>query len=206
MLLPQNLTQDTFIEYASLVHASFDHAMQHNPHKFASQFYQKLLADQPDIAKLFADTTFDKQAAKFITMMQHAIKLLDDYQSFHKKLIKLSIQHKAYNVKVEQLQAFGDVLIVALKEANQRYWTKKHDAAWEWYWKMIVDLFSRGLRSNAQVPKSAKAHISDSVREDIVKAVGINPNDLKKNYANNNNNPNNPKPKANNNSNDEQKE
>eukprot|EP01083_Nonionella_stella_P214918 773986_1 len=179
----KELKREEMIEFAQYIHITFDTALTTDPKLFAENFYKNLLNEQPDIAQLFKDanTSFERQSSRFIAMLNHAIKLLDDTNSFSLKLELLSSQHVDYGVQIPMLQSFGDVLISQVKQLNIKYyniqqqmddeheqkqqlnkqlnkklnkqlnmfkvpkWTEKHDHAWNWFWKVVVGVFSQGM-------------------------------------------------------------
>lgn len=120
--------------------------MNDDPLSFGERFYKELVKTQPSVALLFKDTEVRKQGAKFISMLRHAIRLLDDEKTFHIKLEALSSQHVAYGVQVQHLEAFGKVLVAELRRVNSKIWTTETSNAWDWFWSIVMELFSAGLR------------------------------------------------------------
>eukprot|EP01083_Nonionella_stella_P075341 204794_1 len=179
----RELKREEMIQYASYIHESFDCALTSDPKAFADRFYKCLLEEQPDIAELFQDTLFERQSSRFIAMLNHAIKLLDDTRTFTQKLELLSAQHVDYGVQIPMLQSFGDALIRQVKQLNVdsyekqqsndgnkkeqgayesiellRFvkWTEGHDDAWDWFWKIVVAVMSQGMTKKIKEIKDAK--------------------------------------------------
>lgn len=127
----RELTREEMIEFAHYIHSTFDTALTTDPKGFAENFYKNLLNEQPDIAQLFRakNTTFEKQSARFIIMLNHAIKLLDDTDTFTQKLDSLSAQHVEYGVQIPMLQSFGSVLIEQVKTLNVKYYNQQQSAS-----------------------------------------------------------------------------
>lgn len=123
----RTLTTEEIIEFAHYIHVTFDTALTTDPKAFAQAFYKNLLNEQPDIAQLFKqkNTTFEKQSARFIAMLNHAIKLLDDTDTFTQKLESLSAQHVEYGVQIPMLQSFGEVLVAEVKTLNIKYYNQQ---------------------------------------------------------------------------------
>lgn len=175
----RELTQEEMIRFAAAIHTTFETALVTDPQGLANRFYKNLLAEQPDIALLFENkhTSFETQSARFIAMLNHAIKLLDDTDTFTQKLESLSAQHVGYGVQIQQLQSFGDALIRQVKELNVKVfeeqqgkkdkmdvehkqqdaqeemfavpeWTENTDAAWRWFWKVVVGVMSAGMKAH----------------------------------------------------------
>lgn len=125
--LSGDYAQQGVIAMARTVIVTFDAAHSANPKAFAVGFYRQLIEEQPEIGKLFSsvrksDESMESQAARFVAMLAHAIKLLDDTETFTTKLESLSAQHVAYGVKQEMLGRFGQSLIAQVKRFNlQRY-------------------------------------------------------------------------------------
>merc|ERR1712048_571581 len=117
------------IAFAHNVHETFDTALTTDPQSFAKAFYKNLLKEQPEIAKLFDDaqSNFELQSTKFIAMLNHAIKLLDDTNTFTIKLEALATKHVDYGVKIPMLQSFGDVLLKQVKALNIEYYEKQQN-------------------------------------------------------------------------------
>merc|ERR1719464_778461 len=109
----KELQREEMIAFAHNVHDTFDTALTTDPGAFASAFYQNLLKEEPEIALLFTaqNTSFEVQSTRFIAMLNHAIKLLDDTNSFTIKLEALATKHVGYGVKIPMLQSFGNVLL-----------------------------------------------------------------------------------------------
>merc|ERR1719419_2002371 len=116
----RKLTTEEMIEFAHNIHVTFDVALTSDPKGFAEKFYRGLLKEQPDIGQLFLDknTTFDTQSARFMAMLMHAIKMLDDTDHFTQSLDSLSEAHVGYGVEVPMLDAFGKSLISQVKQFN----------------------------------------------------------------------------------------
>mmetsp|Transcript_45981 Transcript_45981/g.41158 ORF Transcript_45981/g.41158 Transcript_45981/m.41158 type:complete len:386 (+) Transcript_45981:203-1360(+) len=127
----KELTREQMIEFAHYIHDTFDTALTIDPKGFAENFYKNLLNEQPDIAQLFKkkNTTFEKQSTRFIAMLSHAIKLLDDTDTFTQKLESLSAQHVEYGVQIPMLQSFGTVLIGQVKELNIKYYNQQQSGS-----------------------------------------------------------------------------
>eukprot|EP00485_Elphidium_margaritaceum_P005698 CAMPEP_0202688034 /NCGR_PEP_ID=MMETSP1385-20130828/3568_1 /ASSEMBLY_ACC=CAM_ASM_000861 /TAXON_ID=933848 /ORGANISM="Elphidium margaritaceum" /LENGTH=380 /DNA_ID=CAMNT_0049342909 /DNA_START=125 /DNA_END=1267 /DNA_ORIENTATION=+ len=125
----RELTQEEMIRFAASIHSTFDTALTSDPKGLAAGFYKNLLAEQPDIAQLFENkhTTFETQSARFIVMLHHAIKLLDDTNTFTEKLESLSADHVAYGVQVPMLHSFGTVLIDSVKTLNVQYYNEQEE-------------------------------------------------------------------------------
>lgn len=196
-----HLGRNDMIAMAHKVITSFDIAQTRDPKAFAVSFYRQLLEEQPEIGELFtaarqSTEDLEGQAARFLAMLAHAIKLLDNRETFTAKLDSLSAQHVGYGVEKEMLSKFGGVLIREVKRENERYfeeqrreraakdgketpkgkeevkeqkekpreeekekgghghgdgiedvakWTKAHDEAWEWFWKLVVDVMGKGM-------------------------------------------------------------
>jgi len=179
------LTTEEMIEFAHYIHSTFDIALTNDPKEFAETFYKALLEQQPDIAKVFdsKSTSFETQSTRFIAMLNHAIKLLDDTHSFTTKLQKLSRKHVEYGVKIPMLQSFGDSLIQQVKLLNIKTyneeqkddnlqilasakWTEKHDNAWNWFWKVVIDVFTEGMNQEQQEMKNKKQQDSNTYDKD----------------------------------------
>lgn len=189
----RQLTTDEMIEFAHNIHVTFDLALTSDPKGFAENFYKGLLKEQPDIGQLFLDknTTFDTQSARFMAMLMHAIKMLDDTDHFTQSLDSLSEAHVGYGVEVPMLDAFGKSLIAQVKVMNIKYfeeqakggggggdekdesldimrvgeWTKKQDDSWKWFWSVVVGVMSAGMNKVREDRKSgnANAPAKDSV-------------------------------------------
>ena len=126
----KELTQEEMVEFAHHIHVSFDTALNTDPKAFAQNFYKNLLNEQPDIAQLFKNknTTFETQSVRFIAMLNHAIKLLDDTDTFTQKIESLSAAHVDYGVEIPMLQSFGTVLIQQVKELNIRHFNQQNQS------------------------------------------------------------------------------
>eukprot|EP01084_Bolivina_argentea_P181014 312677_1 len=175
----RHITPDDMVEFATNIHLTFDVALQSDPQGFAVEFYKTLLQQEPDIASLFSKSSMEEQAVRFISMLNHSIKLLDDTSTFGNKLEKLAAVHVEYGVEVNQLASFGDVLVRKTKELNMKLynkklnkndsdnkddfmeldilsvpkWTEKHDEAWKWFWKVVVGVFSSGMTAKINEKK-----------------------------------------------------
>jgi len=125
----KELQREEMIAFAANVHDTFDTALTTDPGAFASAFYKNLLDEEPEIAKLFSaqNTSFEVQSTRFIAMLNHAIKLLDDTNSFTIKLEALATKHVGYGVKIPMLQSFGDVLLKQVKTLNIEYYEKQQN-------------------------------------------------------------------------------
>jgi len=181
----RTLSEQEMIEFASLIHSSFNVVLRNDPSSFAKRFYKGLLSEHPDIAKLFDDknTTFDDQAARFMAMMMHAVKMLDDTNTFTESLESLSAQHVGYGVEIPMLDAFGKSLIAEVKQFNvaqhgqldgaeddlkedeeeeldflrEEKWGRKHDDSWKWFWSVVVGVMSSGMKKVAEERALKKA-------------------------------------------------
>ena len=80
-----NISKQILVEYCVVLTNSFDYVLD-DPDGFAGEFYKKLLKEDESIAKLFTNTSFKEQAAKFISMLIHATRLLDSPANLKKKL------------------------------------------------------------------------------------------------------------------------
>jgi len=141
----KDTTPQQYMEYARVIHETFDAVITDDPQSFITVFYQELLESQPDIANLFKHSEIKQQGAKFISMVRHCIHLLDDHRTFEYKMVELGKTHFTYGVELTQLQSFGDVFTDNLRRGTPLKWTDEHTKAWEWFWKIVVDLFSRGM-------------------------------------------------------------
>jgi len=178
--LMQDLTRDKYLRYVSLIHITYDNMMNDDPLIFGEKFYRALVASQPDIANLFKETEVRKQGAKFISMLRHAIRLLDDEKTFGSKLSALSEHHVTYGVKLEHLNAFGEVLVEELKKVNGKLWDEEVDDAWLWFWHIVVNIFSEGLQRGQEKLKNHQLIVNNNYNY-------INNNDNNDNDDNNNN-------------------
>jgi len=196
----RELSREEMIRFAHSIHSTFDTALTTDPKGFAENFYKNLLNEQPDIAQLFKkkNTTFEKQSARFIIMLNHAIKLLDDTDTFTTKLESLSAQHVEYGVQIPMLQSFGSVLIAQVKSLNIKYynqqssnnnkesaedekdsdgdvnllkiakWTDKQDDAWNWFWKVVVGVMSSGMNKIIRDRQMASNKSSKEYNKDVI--------------------------------------
>lgn len=197
-----------------LVHGTFDIALNSYAQTFSNAFYADLIHDEPDIGELFSDVSQKYQAAKFLSMFKHTMRLMDDMETFESQLSFLAGKHVQYGVRIEHLSAFGRVLIENVKKFNLKYvlemsvvnvpfsdsgimlsanssndsilfvdtdspltdygsgtddldlalsfadaavahnmkfaiapieWTNEHKIAWQWLWKIVVNIFSAQL-------------------------------------------------------------
>merc|ERR1712083_907802 len=145
--------------------------------------------EEPHIGQLFLDknTTFETQSARFMAMLMHAIKMLDDTEHFTESLDALSEKHVSYGVQIPMLDAFGKCLITEVKAMNMQYydeqrgnasdasddskeetldlfqvqqWTKKQDDSWKWFWSVVVGVMSAGMtkvRQNQEASRSQQS-------------------------------------------------
>merc|ERR1719229_2108319 len=181
----RQLSTEEMIDFAHNIHVTFDLALTSDPKGFAEKFYKGLLAEEPHIGKLFLDknTTFETQSARFMAMLMHAIKMLDDTEHFTESLDALSEKHVSYGVQIPMLDAFGKCLISEVRKVNtEQYaqqressddskeqtldlfqmqrWTKKQDDSWKWFWSVVVDVMSTGMtkvRENKEASESKQS-------------------------------------------------
>jgi len=185
----RQLSTEEMIEFAHNIHVTFDVALTSDPKGFAEKFYGGLLKEQPDIGQLFLDknTTFDTQSARFMAMLMHAIKMLDDTDHFTQSLDSLSEAHVGYGVEIPMLSAFGKSLISQVKRFNIDYyeqqtkgqgddqkeetldilkvgrWTQKQDDSWKWFWSVVVGVMSAGMTK----VKAAQKKGSNNAKREI---------------------------------------
>jgi len=149
----RDTTPQQFLQNARAIHETFDGVISDDPQRFSVTFYQNLLEGEPDIANLFKNIEINQQGAKFISMVRHCIHLLDDHRTFEYKMVELGKVHHNYGVQVTQLQSFGDVLTNTVRRNSPLKWTEQHTKAWQWFWKIVVDLFSRGILEQIEEKK-----------------------------------------------------
>jgi len=192
-IVPIDISPEKVNEYTFAIHETFDYAME-SPVVLGNTFYQALLNEHKEIASLFSKTEFAYQSARFVAMMQHATRLLDDQSTFQNKMRSLSYQHRQYGVKIPQLQTFGEVFTETLKAMNGSQWKKIHDDAWKWFWDLIIRLFRIGLDqtkypSNGLVIKyTDNYYVSNKDIDDSKNGYDVANNVNNNNNGNNNNN------------------
>jgi len=142
-----------YMEHANNIHETFDAAIADDPQHVSDVFYEKLINNQPDIADLFQNTEIKQQGAKFVSMVRHCIHMLDDHRTFENKMVELGKTHEGYGVKLSQLQSFGDILIEVIRSYCPVIWTEKHTDSWQWFWRIVVNLFSRGILEKQEEKK-----------------------------------------------------
>lgn len=120
--LDPKLTKDDMLKRAKLIHETFNTALNTEPADFANNFYSNLLKKEPNIAKLFKEQTMQMQAAKFISMLRHAIQQMDDPKTFYDKIEKIAKDHIVFKLKMNHLRAFSEALIDECKAINIKYY------------------------------------------------------------------------------------
>jgi len=141
--LSNNLPRNKNIEYVAAVHESFDNAIDQSSLEFVKQFYDLLLSEQPDVARLFSSMSECKHFnARFVAMLRYTIGLLDDQQGFQKQIISLISKYQNYNINERQLQVLARTFIHALKQSNGDQWKSIYDESWEWVSQLTIEIFA----------------------------------------------------------------
>ncbi|ETO25669.1 hypothetical protein RFI_11469 [Reticulomyxa filosa] len=78
-------------------------------------------------------------------------------------MVELGKVHNTYGVQLSQLHSFGDVLTESVRRNIPLKWTEEHTKAWQWFWKIVVDLFSRGMLEHIE----EKKELEDLKRERV---------------------------------------
>jgi len=187
-IVPLDISPEKVNDYVLAIHESFEYAME-SPVILGSSFYQALLNEHKEIASLFSKTEFAYQSARFVAMMQHATRLLDDQSTFQNKMRSLSYQHRQYGVQIPQLQTFGTVFTDTLKAMNGDKWKKLHDDAWKWFWDLTIRLFRIGLeqtkyQKNGLIIKYSENYYTSNIDTDHPVRTNINISEESKNIDN----------------------
>jgi len=172
----KDTTPQEYMENARAIHETFDAVLTDDPQRFSEGFYKELVESQPDIADLFKNTEFKQQGAKFISMVRHCIHLLDDHRTFEYKMVELGKVHHTYGVQISQLQSFGEVFTSCVQHSTSLKWTERYKKAWQWFWKIVVDLFSRGILEHLEEKKDMEDQKKEQqeVREAVINALNDN--------------------------------
>lgn len=142
-ILPFNLSPAKSIEYVSAIHDSLDNVIDQAPFEFVKRFYELLQHEQPALARTISPIMGQPENARFIAMLQHTIRLLDDQSAFQKKIILLVSRYHAYcNLSTFQFAALIQTFIRALKRANYPQWKPIHEEAWQWLSQLVIRLFT----------------------------------------------------------------
>ncbi|ETO05440.1 hypothetical protein RFI_31955 [Reticulomyxa filosa] len=83
-------------------------------------------------------------------------------------MVDLGKVHSTYGVQLSQLQSFGDVLTDCVRRHTPLKWTEEHTNAWQWFWKIVVDLFSRGMLEHIEEKKELEELIQERGAQKLI--------------------------------------
>jgi hemoglobin-like flavoprotein len=132
-----DITPETATEYIFAIYESFENVTD-SPATFGKAFYQALVNGQCEIANLFAKTEFEFQCARIVAKTRHTLFLLDDQATFQEKVMSSAYQYFGHDIKIPQLQLFGEIFIETLKTTNNGQWQPIYSEAWEWLLRLII--------------------------------------------------------------------
>jgi hemoglobin-like flavoprotein len=113
------------------VKTSFQQIVRHHQRQFVTKFYNNLSAADDRVPALFENVDVAVQRHKLWGAIVMIIKAVDDPEHLRSLMLEVGIQHAvAYNVPMDVMALFGDVMLVTLAETLGTSWTPELEDAW----------------------------------------------------------------------------
>jgi hemoglobin-like flavoprotein len=112
----------------NLVQISFEEALSARD-DLVTDFYKTLFEKAPSVRGMFSED-MSGQSKKLASMLQLAVRNLNDPAALVGPLHTLGAKHVAYGTQPAHYSVVGEALVESLKNAVGPTWTAEHSEAW----------------------------------------------------------------------------
>jgi hemoglobin-like flavoprotein len=113
----------------------------------AAAFYQRALATDPDLGRMFT-TDLEVQQARFATELAAILRSIRAHDHFVTAGRALGARHRAYGVVAAHYRIMGDALLAALADAVGPDWTDEVAEAWRLAYNLTAETMMSGARAS----------------------------------------------------------
>ncbi len=116
---------------------------------FARECYATLFHLHPEVKPLFAHTSMEKQAKKFMASLTLVLHVLGKPDVLTTTLQRLGRRHQTMGVRVEHYPMVAEALLATFASRLGDQWTADMQAAWTEAFEAMASLMSESYTSSA---------------------------------------------------------
>jgi hemoglobin-like flavoprotein len=117
-----------------------------NVRALAADFYERALAADPDLARMFT-TDLEVQQARFATELAAILRSIRAHDQFVTAGRALGARHRGYGVVAAHYRIMGDALLAARADAVGPDWTEEVAEAWRLAYNLTAETMMSGARA-----------------------------------------------------------
>ena len=131
-----------------LIRSSLSRAIVAEP-SVGTQLYVRLFQSQPDLERLFRGDR-NRQAHSVMQMLDTLVDCLAVQDRIVPLLYELGNRHNIYHVRGEHYDAFGNALIMALRDCLGDSFSADEEQAWRSAYAYMADIMREALPTQAR--------------------------------------------------------
>ena len=172
---PKKTTQEPGEMNIDLLESTFE-ALAPQADELVSRFYDKLLADHPEVKPLFTNVDIASQKKKLVAALVLVINNLRKPEALVPALQEMGLRHQGYGVKPEHYPIVASTLLGVMEEMAGELWTEEVATAWTEALNTVatamIEAYQEGKVEMAANNKDLMAHVG--MMNDILEYAPMN--------------------------------